>query len=200
MFYWHANEERYFVMLMPWLALLAAYALWRGYDRVAAIGDGRWTPVGLALVVTALALVIGPSWPEIARQVRVFPQLWAPDVNAYTWLRDNTGSGDVVMTRGPWQANWQSQRPTLMVPNTGDREVFLQLARHYGARYLVRDTLSNPSRQTIALIDRLIADGTLQEVYVSPEYMADQGGRQVPLATEVYRFSDGYGGVAALEP
>jgi hypothetical protein len=199
-FYWHANEERYFVMLLPWLALLAAYALWRGYDRVAAIGDGRWTPVGLALVATALVLVISPSWPEIARQVRAFPQLWAPDVDAYTWLRDNAGSGDVVMTRGPWQANWQSDRPTLMIPNTGDRDVFLQLARHYGARYLVRDTLSNPSRQTIALIDSLIADGTLTEVYVSPKYLAEQGGREVPLATEVYRFSEGYGGVAALEP
>jgi hypothetical protein len=198
--YWHADEERYFVMLLPWLALLAASALWRGYDRVAAIGDGRWTPVGLALLITALALVVTPSWPDIDRRVRVEPQVYAPDVAAYTWLRDHTPAGTVVMTRGPWQLNWQSQRPALMIPNTGDREVFLQLARYYNARYLVRDTLSNPSPQTLDVIDSLIEDQTLQEVYTSPVSWTVQDGRRVPLATEVYRFSETYGGAAALQP
>ncbi|HRC56976.1 MAG TPA: hypothetical protein PKU97_13680, partial [Kofleriaceae bacterium] len=104
--YWHTNEERYWVALMPWLALLAAGALWRGYDRVAAIGDGRWAPLGLAMVVTALALVVGPSLPDITEKVEVEPQLWGADIAAYEWLRDNAPPGTVVMTRGPWQANW----------------------------------------------------------------------------------------------
>src|SRR5262249_6951740 len=68
-FYWHVNEQRYWVVLMPWLALLGSYALWRGYDRIAAIGDGRWAPLALALVVVTLTQVIGPSWPDITDKV-----------------------------------------------------------------------------------------------------------------------------------
>ena len=198
--YWHANEERYFVIMMPWLALLAAYALWRGYDRVAAIGDGRWAPVGLALLGTALALVVTPSWPDIANKVRDEPQVFAPDVAAYTWLRENTPPGTVVMTRGPWQLNWQSQRPALMIPNTADREVFLQLARYYNVRYLVRDTLSNPDTRTINLIDDLIDEGILEEVHATPTFVVNRAGREDRFATEIYRFSDSYGGVVALQP
>jgi hypothetical protein len=201
--YWHANEERYFVMLLPWLALLAADALWRGYDRLAAIGDGRWTPVGLALVAAVLVVVAQPAWPQIAEKVRVEPLKWAPDVDAYNWLRENSAPDDVIMTRGPWQLSWHSQRPALMVPNTGDRRVFLRLARYYHVRYLGRDTLSNPSRQAINLIDSLIADPRLglQEVYTSPVYwIVNERGKRVALQTEVYRFPDSYDDLAELSP
>jgi hypothetical protein len=201
--YWHANEERYFVMLLPWLALLAADALWRGYDRIAAIGDGRWSPVGLALLVAVLVVVAQPSWPKIADKVQVEPLKWAPDVDAYDWLRQNSGPSDVIMTRGPWQLSWHSQRPALMVPNTGDRRVFLRLAQYYHVRYLVRDTLSNPSPQTIKLIDSLIADSRLglQEVYKSQIYwIINERGKRVGLQTEVYRFPDNYDTLAELGP
>jgi 4-amino-4-deoxy-L-arabinose transferase-like glycosyltransferase len=201
--YWHANEERYFVMALPWLALLAADALWRGYDRIAAIGDGRWTPVGLALVVAVLVVVAQPSWPKIADKVQVEPLKWAPDVDAYDWLRQNSAPDDVIMTRGPWQLSWHSQRQALMVPNTGDRSVFLRLAQYYHVRYLVRDTLSNPSPQAIKLIDSLIADPRLglQEVYKSPVYwIVNERGKRVALQTEVYRLPDSYDNLAELGP
>jgi hypothetical protein len=202
-FYWHANEERYFVMLLPWLALLAASALWRGFDRIAAIGDGRWAPIGLALVVAVLVVVVQPAWPKIADKVRVEPLKWAPDVDAYDWLRQNSRPDDVIMTRGPWQLNWHSQRPALMVPNTGDRRMFLRLARYYHVRYLVRDTLNNPSPQVIKLIDGLIADPRLglQEVYTSPVYwIVNERGKRVALQTEVYRFPENYDNLAELGP
>jgi hypothetical protein len=201
--YWHANEERYFVIVLPWLALLAADALWRGYDRIAAIGDGRWTPVGLALVVAVLVVVAQPSWPKIADKVQVEPLKWAPDVDAYDWLRRNSAPNDVIMTRGPWQLSWHSQRQALMVPNTGDRSVFLRLAQYYHVRYLVRDTLSNPSPQAIKLIDSLIADPRLglQEVYKSPVYwIVNERGKRVALQTEVYRLPDSYDNLAELGP
>lgn len=201
--YWHANEERYFVVVMPWLAILAAYAVWYGYDRLASIGDGRWAPVGLALACTALVLAITPSWPKIADKVQVEPVLWQPDIDAYTWLRENTRPDEVVMTRLPWQANWHSERPTLMVPNTGDRERFLRIARYYNARYLVIDTLNNPSAQTRLLIAELLEDPAVgfEEVYASPVYMSvDERGRPVALSTEVYRFPDSYGDVAEIQP
>jgi hypothetical protein len=196
--YWHADEERYFVMLLPWLALLAAYALWRGYDRVAAIGDGRWTPVGLAMLVTALVLVIQPSWPDIARKVRVEPRLASADLDAYAWLRAHSQPDDVVMTRLPWQFNWQTERPALMVPNTTDPSVFLRIARYYNVRYLVLDSSQRPNAEVRAMLDDLLGDPQLgfEEIYEATYSLA---GRD-PLTTEVYRFPQAYGGVAELRP
>jgi hypothetical protein len=200
--YWHANEERYFVVLMPWLALLAGYALWRGYDRIAAIGDGRWTPVGLALAVTALALVIGPSWPSIAKKVSVEPQVLAADLDAYTWLGDHTPPDAVVMTRLPWQLNWHSRRPALMIPNTNDPAVLLRLARYYNARYLVLDTVQRPSDQVQQVINDLLRDPRVgfKKIYATPPYQALVDRRWTTLVTEIYTFPETYGGVAALRP
>jgi hypothetical protein len=196
--YWHANEERYFVMLLPWLALLAGDALWRGYDRVAAIGDGRWTPVGLAMVVTALVLVIQPSWPDIAQKVRAEPKLIAADIDAYTWLRAHSQPDDVVMTRLPWQFNWQTERPALMVPNTTDPQIFLRLARYYNVRYLVLDSAQRPNADVRAMIDELLDDPQMgfKEEYSATSIVA---GRN-PIVTEVYSFPQTYGGVATLQP
>jgi hypothetical protein len=198
--YWHANEERYFLMIMPWLALLACYALWRGYDRVAAIGDGRWAPAGLVLAITALVMVIQPSWPYNAKKLREEPALYQADTDAYTWLRTNSAPGDVVMTRLPWQLNWVSERPALMVPNTADPDVMLKLARYYQARYLVRDTFAQPGDDAKAAVQRLIDDQVLQETYATPPYPATVDGQPVTLVTRIYRFPDDYGGAAAIRP
>jgi hypothetical protein len=196
--YWHADEERYFVMLLPWLALLASFAIWRGYDRVAAIGDGRWAPVGLAMVVTALVLVIRPSWPDIAQKVRVEPKLVAADIEAYSWLRANSQPDDVVMTRLPWQFNWQTERPALMIPNTADPQVFLRIARYYNVRYLVLDSAQRPNSDVRAMIDELIEDPQIgfEKQYEATSVVAGRA----PITTEVYSFPQSYGGAAALQP
>jgi hypothetical protein len=139
--YWRANEERYFLMLMPWLALLAAWVIWSGYERLAAIGDRRWTPLALILVGVAIVQIIQPSWPEIATKVESEPYTWAPDLAAYTWIETHTPPDAVMMTRNPWQLNWHTERPAVMIPNTGNEELFFQLAEHYDAEYLVLETL-----------------------------------------------------------
>ena len=201
--YWHADEERYFVMLLPWLALLAAYALWRAYDRIAAIGDGRWTPVGLALVVTALVMMIGPSWPTIAEKVRAEPQRYAADLDAYDWLRANAHPDDVVMTRNPWQFNWESRLPALMVPHTTNPQTFLRIARYYHVRYLVLDSLQRPPAVVRTMLDSLTkpAGALLERVYTTPAYRAhDTRGQPITMTTEIYRFPANYGGVAELRP
>ncbi|MEI7772183.1 MAG: hypothetical protein WCI67_19480, partial [Chloroflexales bacterium] len=135
--YWRTNEERYWVMLIPWLALLGAWALWAGYDRLAAIGDRRWAPLGLILVAVAMSNVMGFSRADIANKVRSEPTIWAPDLAAYAWVRDHTPTGAALMTRIPWQANWHTARPTLMIPNTASRDLLLEIAHRYGAQYLV---------------------------------------------------------------
>jgi 4-amino-4-deoxy-L-arabinose transferase-like glycosyltransferase len=137
--YWRTDEERYWVLLLPWLALLAAWALWAGYDKLGAIGDRRWAPLGLALVVAALVGVVGFSRPDIARKVseEPGPTLWAPDLAAYAWLDANLPPDARVMTRIPWQLNWHTERSALMIPNTGERAQLLAIAEHYGVEYLV---------------------------------------------------------------
>ncbi len=136
--YWRTDEERYWVLLLPWLALLAAWTIWAGYDKLAAIGDRRWAPLGLILAVVAVAGVVGFSRPDIAKKVRVEPgpELWQPDLTAYAWLDANLPPDAAVMTRIPWQLNWHTERPALMIPNTSDRALLLEIARHYGVEYL----------------------------------------------------------------
>ncbi len=135
--YWRTDEVRYWVMLVPWLALLAAWMIWASYAKLAALGDRRWAPLGLILALLAIAGVVGFSRPDIANKVRNEPVVWAPDLAAYRWLDASLPADTVVLTRIPWQFNWHTQRPAVMIPNTGDRALLLTIARHYGATYLV---------------------------------------------------------------
>lgn len=160
--YWHTNEERYFVMMIPWLALLVAWMIWAGFDRLSAIGDGIWSPLALLLVGVALVDIVSPSWPIIQHKVDVEPGKWAPDLAAYEWLRNNTPPDAVMMTRNPWQLNWHANRPAVMIPNTGDRETFFSLARHYEVDYLVFETIQRIKGDTISLLAPLLNNPTAQ--------------------------------------
>lgn len=188
--YWHTNEERYWVVVMPWLALFASATLWCIYDRIAALSDGRWTPFGLLAVVALIAVIIAPSWSPIAEKVRDEPNLYRADLDAYDWLKRNTPSDAVVMTRNPWQLNWHSERPALMIPYTTDRETFLRLARRYNVRYLMIDTLQRPDPEVRRLLDAMIADPALgfREVYRTPVYRADFRGVTKEMTAIVYEF------------
>lgn len=137
--YWRTDEERYWVMFIPWLALLGAWMIWAGYDRLAAVGDRRWAPLGLILAAVSIVTVVSFSRPDIADKVRnePGPTGWAPDLAAYAWLDANLPEHAAVMTRIPWQLNWHTKRPALMIPNTGDRELLLAIARRYDVEYLV---------------------------------------------------------------
>jgi 4-amino-4-deoxy-L-arabinose transferase-like glycosyltransferase len=160
--YWRTDEERYWVMLVPWLALLAAWMIWAGFHRLAAIGDGRWSPLGLILVVVATVGVLQPSWPDIAQKVRAEPSLWQPDLIAYEWIRENTEPGAVMMTRTPWQLNWHTERPAVMIPNTSQRELLLYLANYYNAEYLVLENLLRVKSDAAENLNALLRPGDIQ--------------------------------------
>ncbi len=188
--YWHADEERYFVMVMPWLALLAAAALWGLYDVAARFGRGRWAFPALMIVTAAVVTAIQPSQMDITNKITREPGLYAQDIEAYEWLRANTPTDTVVMTRLPWQANWHSERPALMIPNTASADTMRTIAQYYNARFLMRDVLNNPSPQAIAVINELIDDGTLKLVHTTSGQQAfDAGGRTVTLQTRIYQFT-----------
>lgn len=191
-FYWHTNEERYWVVLMPWLALFAAATLWSLYERVAALSNGRWAPIGLVLLVALGTAMVRPSWPDIAEKVRDEPQLYGADLDMYAWLKQNTPPDSVMMTRSPWQLNWHSERPALMIPYTTDQQIFFRLARHYQVRYLVLDTLQRPEPEVQRMLDAMVADPALgfREVYRTPVYRADFRGVTKELVAVVYAFPE----------
>jgi 4-amino-4-deoxy-L-arabinose transferase-like glycosyltransferase len=203
--YWHADEERYFVMVMPWLALFAAWMIWRCYDRLARIGDSRWAPLGLVVAITALVLIVRPSWPIISEKVIAEPQRYAADHDAYEWLRQwaeqNHENNPVVMTRNPWQFNWETSLPALMVPHTTNIDTFLQIAQYYQVEYLVIDSLQRPPAVIRATLNSLIDQGIVELVYETPVYEAlSTEGRVITMTTEIYRFPADYGGVVVATP
>jgi hypothetical protein len=185
--YWHANEERYFLALIPWLALLSAWIIWAGYDRLAAVDDRRWSPAGLLLVVFAIVTIIRPSWPVIAYKVQDEPDKWAPDVRAYEWLRENTPADAVVMTRNPWQLNWHAQRAAVMIPNTSDYDILLFLAQHYDVDYIVFDSIQRVKSDAAQLLAPLI----------NPEH--DRVGTTIYLRTEGVDGGEGAGVAGGAE-
>ncbi|MGQ9774125.1 glycosyltransferase family 39 protein [Chloroflexus sp.] len=174
--YWRTNEERYWVALIPWLALLAAWVIWAGYDRLAAVGDRRWAPLGLILALAAIITIVAGSRADIEDKVRNEPQIWQQDLAAYEWLHANTPPDAVIMTRLPWQVNWHTERPAVMIPNTDNRDLLLQIARHYGAQYLMLENQmrvkGDAGRLLAPLMDHdnqpgMIIDG-FELLYASP--------------------------------
>jgi 4-amino-4-deoxy-L-arabinose transferase-like glycosyltransferase len=195
--YWRTNEERYWVILIPWLCLLAAWMLWAAYDRLASIGDRRWAPLGLLVVAVASASIVGFSRPDIARKVSAEPALWQPDIIAYSWLEQNTPPGTVMMTRVPWQLNWHSQRPAVMIPNTADRELLMQIARHYKAEYLVLENLQRVKGDAAANLAPLIRPGSDQIGTVIDGFELVYASPTPDFRVFIYRFPRTLAGQAA---
>nr|MBA3469940.1 glycosyltransferase family 39 protein [Herpetosiphonaceae bacterium] len=158
--YWHANEERYFVPLIPFLALLAAGALWRIHDTIASVGTDRGRPLALLVLGTLLVLALKPGWVDATNKTSTAPISnyadWQADIAAFEWLKANTPPDAVVMTRVPWQLNFHAERPAVMNPNTADLDTLLRIAQYYQARYLlVNAQTNNKDAAAIALRDLL---------------------------------------------
>lgn len=191
--YWRTNEERYWVMLIPWLALLAAWMIWAGFDRLAAIGDGRWSPLGLILVVVTLVTILQPSWPKIAEKVEVEPARWAPDLAAYAWLRNNTAPDTVIMTRIPWQLNWHTERPAVMIPNTAERDMLLYLAHYYDAEYLVLETQLRVKGDVLPIMAPLMNAQNIQIGDTIDDFTLVYASPTPDNRVMIYRFPEGIG-------
>jgi hypothetical protein len=132
--YWH-YESRYFVFLVPWVAVLAAGTVTTLATRLLAGADaGRRRVVvwGLAL---GLALLLVPRIMFIVEQT---PRLTstAGDVVIGRWLAANTPPDSVIMTRRPWQTSWHGERLTVMIP-LGTADEILATMRRYNVTHLV---------------------------------------------------------------
>jgi hypothetical protein len=145
--YWHTHEEqRYFVAFIPWLALVAAGGACWLFDRIAAIGRGRWAGLAGLALSAALISAVAPHWREIDAELD--PQNpsywgvdWVAELEAYAWIAQNTPRDAVIMTRAPWQLTYHADRAALMIPNAGWEQI-MQIARYYGADYLVTNNFT----------------------------------------------------------
>ena len=196
--YWHANEERYFVPLIPFGALLASAAIWAIHDGLARVGGGRGRPLALVVAGTLVVLALQPGWVEARDKTSTAPGSlvadWQADIAAFEWLRDNTPPASVVMTRVPWQLNFHAERPAVMNPNTRDLTTLLQIARYYNARYLLVNAITNNKDEAaIALGDLLRGRETANFKQVA-SFPAPKN-----RTLYIYEFPSDYNDVPALE-
>lgn len=156
--YWHTHEEpRYFVAFLPWLALLAAWGACWLFDRIALIGQGRWTAWGGLAISAALVVSIAPHWRRIdsfltPQSKHYWGRTYDTLIEASAWLQANTPKDAVIMTRVPWQLNFYADRPALMIPN-GTYEQIMYVNDYYHAAYLLTNagSTSQPERKGGAL-------------------------------------------------
>lgn len=199
-FYWHANEPRYWVPLLPWMAMFAAAGMIAVYDRARQWFHGRLGVLALLGLVAAVGLSVQPSVAYVQNRWAVDSQIVAADRDMYAYLRSKTALNAVMMTRVPWQLNWYAERPALMIPADTDAQTLLRLAQHYQARYLVLDALQRPNTATRAMIATMIADPAIgmKEIYRTPAYAVNDEGGTYTMQSVVYEFPSDYAGVSPI--
>ncbi|NIV31229.1 MAG: hypothetical protein GWN58_17565 [Anaerolineae bacterium] len=125
-----------FGAVMPFLALAAAYAAYRGCQflgrrpRVATI---IWIVVAVVLVVLAgLQTVV--NLPTVA-ELHLAEKEKFEAVAA--WLSQNATPGSVIMTDETYTLNYASGHPCIALPGNEPADAAWQAANRYGARYLI---------------------------------------------------------------
>jgi hypothetical protein len=198
--YWHANEPRYWVGLIPWMALLAAAGALRVFDRMRTWYAGRSAVPALVLLCVLLGAAMLPAVQYAQERQQVERDRVAADLDMYRFLRANTPLSAVMMTRVPWQLQWYAERPAVMIPADADAQTLLRIARHYQVRYLVLDALQRPNEQTRAMIGDMLAnpDYGFRELYRTVEYEVREDGRRYTMQSVVYEFPTDYAGVAPI--
>jgi hypothetical protein len=141
--YWH-EENRYFLVFVPWLLLYAAAGIEWIYDALVTwfAGTAQRALVPL-LAVALLAAVVVPNIGDINH--RAATQTSGNEMVALSnWLKANTSPDDVVMTRNPWEVSWHSDRRAVMLP-LGSRDDIYAVMRQYGVTVLALDHINDTS-------------------------------------------------------
>jgi len=172
--YWHV-EERYFLPFIPWLALLAAQALWWLHDTLAYRPDGAgrrvptgWAWLGLVVVILACVQLTGPLGREAVAKMQMDQDMRA-ELQAYEWLAERCQPDGVIMTRVPWQVTYYTRCPTVMIPQDG-LDAAMQIADKYGVDYILME--GDAAKLRPALRQALQGEGPWKRVY-------DEGGVQI---------------------
>ncbi len=203
--YWHADEERYFLPLVPWLLLLAMAALCGAFDRAMQYQGGRWAGLagGLATIILWSTLQPNLAMTEAFLDPAggsYWARIWKADLDAYAWLKTHTRPDDVIMTRVPWQLSFHADRPSLMIPNaplTSDdpqTPSIMQVAHYYGADYLVMNAMQNPGPLAREGLKPLSKGGSYLDFELVYTGKDPFGGNPI----YIYRFPTNYAGAVPL--
>ena len=125
-----------FGAVMPFLALAAAYSIYRGCQllgrrpRLAAM---VWASITVALLLLTGWQVVQTLPTVTERHVAEREQFEA----AAGWLSQNTPPGAVVMTDATHSLNYASGHPCIALPGNEPPDSAWQAAQRYGARYLI---------------------------------------------------------------
>ena len=198
--YWHANEPRYWVFVLPWLALLSARGIVWVVDCVASVQGKTMHVTKVTLLLGAVLMVILPSVQSIQRAQPLDAARVVADKDMYAYMQRELPLDAVVMTRVPWQLQWYSDRGAVMIPADASATQILRIAKHYNARYLALDSLQRPNAATRAILADMIDDtGTpFRLVYRTPAYPVNDNGRTFTMVSELYAFPDDYRGVPSI--
>jgi hypothetical protein len=198
--YWHANEPRYWVFVLPWLALLSARGIVWVVDCVASVPGKTMHVTKVTLLLGAVLMAILPSVQSIQRAQPLDAARVVADKDMYAYMQRELPLDAVVMTRVPWQLQWYSDRGAVMIPADASATQILRIAKHYNARYLALDSLQRPNAATRAILADMIDDsGTpFRLVYRTPAYPVNDNGRTFTMVSELYAFPDDYRGVPSI--
>jgi hypothetical protein len=127
---------------------------------------------------------------------------WQPDLQAYDWLHAHTQPDDVIMTRVPWQLSFETDRPSLMIPNaplTSDdpgAPTIMRIARYYGADYLAVNMMTGPGGQASQAL-RPLSEGK-EIMGFERVYAGTPAFNRRPIY--IYRFPADYAGAQPVRP
>jgi hypothetical protein len=122
--------------LMPFLALAAMYAVYRGIRRLIPRARLRWFTFA---VVTAGLVVLASVQVSLSLQAVAerHQAEGAQFQEIASWLEHHAAPGDVVMTSQPYTLLYASGRPSIVLPGNEPPSSTWEAAQRYGARYLV---------------------------------------------------------------
>ncbi len=198
--YWHANEPRYWVFVLPWLALLSARGIVWVVDCLASVPGKTMHVTKVTLLLGAVLVAVLPSMHSIQRAQPLDAARVVADKDMYAFMQRELPIDAVVMTRVPWQLQWYSNRGAVMIPADASATQILRIAKHYNARYLALDSLQRPNAATRAILADMIAEsGTpFRLLYRTPAYPVNDNGRTFTMVSELYAFPDDYRGVPSI--
>lgn len=125
-----------FGAVMPYLALAAAYSIYRGgqlLSRKPRLAEMAWAAIAISLLLLAGWQGLQSLPPVTERHLEEQERFQA----AADWLSQNAAPDAVIMTNQAYSLNYASGHPCIALPGSEPPDSAWQAAQRYGARYLV---------------------------------------------------------------
>ena len=125
-----------FGAVMPFLALAAAYAVYRGCQLL-----GRRPKVATTIWIVVAAVLLLLAGVQIVQTLPTVGERHLAEKEQFeamaAWLSQNAAPGSVIMTDETYTLNYASGYPCIALPGNEPPDAAWQAASRYGARYLI---------------------------------------------------------------